>query len=70
VHHAVGSLRMPFRPHLDAPFQAETVVDEDLHVVGTTGLYVSDMSVIPISTAANPVRTLAALTLRLSRHLG
>jgi choline dehydrogenase-like flavoprotein len=70
VHHAVGSLRMPFRAHLDAPFQAETVVDEDLHVVGTTGLYVSDMSVIPISSAANPVRTLAALTLRLSRHLG
>lgn len=69
VHHAVGSLRMPFRPHLDAPFQTSAVVDEDLRVAGTTGLYVCDMSVVPISTAANPVRTLAALTLRLSRHL-
>lgn len=70
VHHAVGSLRMPFRPHLDAPFETDAVVDEDLRVAGTTGLHVCDMSVVPISTAANPVRTLAALTLRLSRHLG
>jgi hypothetical protein len=29
-----------------------------------------DMSIMPISTAANPVRTLAALALRLSQHLG
>ncbi|WP_217275139.1 GMC oxidoreductase [Microbacterium hominis] len=70
VHHAVGSLRMPFRSQLDAPFETEAVVDEDLQVAGTPGLHVCDMSVIPISTAANPVRTLAALTLRLSRHLG
>jgi len=70
VHHAVGTLRMPFRPSLDAPVRFDSVVDEDLRVVGTDNLYVCDMSVMPFSSAANPVRTLAALALRLSRHLG
>jgi hypothetical protein len=69
VHHAVGSLRMPYRPQLDAPFAVHSVVDEDLRVVGTQRLYVCDMSVIPLSSAANPVRTLVALALRLSQHL-
>ena len=69
VHHAVGSLRMPYRPQLDAPFAMNSVVDEDLRVVGTQRLYVCDMSVIPLSSAANPVRTLVALALRLSQHL-
>ncbi len=69
VHHAVGSLRMPYRPQLDAPFAGHSVVDEDLRVVGTDRLYVCDMSVMPLSSAANPVRTLAGLALRLSRHL-
>ena len=40
------------------------VVDEDLRVNGTKNLYVCDMSVMPISTAANSVRTLVALALR------
>lgn len=70
VHHAAGSLRMPYRPHLDAPFAPHSVVDEDLRVVGTQRLYVCDMSVMPLSTAANPVRALVALALRLSQHLG
>ncbi|MEX0926400.1 MAG: GMC oxidoreductase [Dehalococcoidia bacterium] len=70
VHHAVGTLRMPYRPRHDAPFAADAVVDEDLRVFGTQRLYVCDMSVLPLSSAANPVRTLAALALRLSRHLG
>jgi hypothetical protein len=70
VHHAIGTLRMPFRPSLDAPLDFQSVVDEDLRVVGTDNLYVCDMSVMPFSSAANPVRTLAALALRLSRHLG
>lgn len=70
VHHAAGSLRMPYRPRLDAPFAAHSVVDEDLRVVGTQRLYVCDMSVMPLSSAANPVRTLVALALRLSKHLG
>ena len=69
VHHAAGSLRMPYRPRLDAPFAADSVVDEDLRVIGTPGLFVCDMSVMPLSCAANPVRPLAALALRLSQHL-
>lgn len=68
VHHAAGSLRMPSRPHLDAPFAVDTIVDEGLRVAGTLHLYVCDMSVMPFSSAANPVRTLVALALRLSRH--
>jgi choline dehydrogenase-like flavoprotein len=70
VHHAAGSLRMPARPRYDQPFTASSVVDEDLRVIGTDQLFVCDMSVMPVSTAANPVRTLVALALRLSRHLG
>jgi choline dehydrogenase-like flavoprotein len=69
VHHAAGSLRMPYRPRLGAPIATDSVVDEDLKLIGTTGLYVCDMSVMPLSCAANPVRPLAALALRLSQHL-
>ncbi|MDX2021161.1 MAG: hypothetical protein SF187_13055 [Deltaproteobacteria bacterium] len=32
-------------------------------------LYDCDVSVLPVSTAANPVRALAGLALRLSQHL-
>ncbi len=67
VHHAAGSLRMPARPRLDAPFGA-SFVDENLQVIGTDRLFVCDMSVMPVSIAANPVRTLVAIALRLSRH--
>ncbi|TCL74854.1 GMC oxidoreductase [Rhizobium sp. BK251] len=70
VHHSAGSLRMPYRPSLGANFDFASVVDEDLRVAGTQNLYVCDMSVMPFSSAANPVRTLAALALRLSRHFG
>ncbi len=70
VHHACGTLRMPWRSDRDAGFNHESVVDENLEVRGAKGLYVCDMSVMPISTAANPVRTLAGLALRLSQHLG
>ena len=69
VHHACGTLRMPWKPNRNASFNHESVVDENLKVRGSTGLYVCDMSVMPISTAANPVRTLAGLALRLSRYL-
>jgi choline dehydrogenase-like flavoprotein len=69
VHHAVGTLRMPYKPHLNAPFAPASVVDEDLRVRGAQNLYVCDMSVMPFSSAANPVRTLVALALRLSRQL-
>ncbi|MEO1092950.1 MAG: GMC oxidoreductase [Pseudomonadota bacterium] len=70
VHHAAGSLRMPYRTSLNSAFNFHAVVDEDLRVAGTTNLYVCDMSVMPFSSAANPVRTLGALALRLSRHFG
>lgn len=69
VHHACGTLRMPWKANRAASFNDESVVDEDLKVRGTTGLYVCDMSVMPISTAANPVLALAGLALRLSNHL-
>ncbi|MGC1240771.1 MAG: GMC oxidoreductase [Chryseosolibacter sp.] len=69
VHHACGTLRMPWKPNRNTSFNHESVVNEKLKVSGSTGLYVCDMSVMPISTAANPVRTLAGLALRLSRHL-
>ena len=70
VHHAAGSLRMPHKNHDAAAFNFQTIVDENLRVAGTQNLYVCDMSVMPLSSAANPVRTLVALALRLSRHLG
>lgn len=69
VHHAAGSCRMPWRWTVDGQFEGEGVVDEDLQVRGQEGLYVCDMSVMPFSSAANPVRTLAALSLRLSERL-
>lgn len=70
VHHAAGSLRMPYRERHDGPVMPDSVVDEDLRVIGTPNLYVCDMSVMPFASAANPVRTLTALALRLARHLG
>lgn len=69
VHHAAGSMRMPSRPSFDSPFSNQSVVDENLRLVGSRNLYACDMSVMPFSSAANPVRTLAALALRLSDHL-
>ena len=70
VHHAAGTLRMPHRARYDGPIEGQSVIDEDLRVVGTQHLYVCDMSVMPLSSAANPVRTLVALALRLSKHFG
>jgi hypothetical protein len=70
VHHACGTLRMPWKPHRgSAGFSQDSVVDENLQVRTAPGLFVCDMSVMPISTAANPVRSLGALALRLSDHL-
>ena len=70
VHHACGTLRMPWKQNRTSTFNNNSVVDENLKLHGTAGIYVCDMSVMPISTAANPVRTLAGLALRLSQHLG
>ena len=69
VHHACGTLRMPWKANRNADFNFESVVDDNLQLRHDKGVYVCDMSVLPISTAANPVRTLAGLALRLSKHL-
>lgn len=70
VHHAVGSLHMPSKPRHDGDF-SPGVVKENLEVLGDQGrgLYVCDMSVMPFSSAANPVRHLAALALRLADEI-
>ena len=70
VHHAAGSLRMPYKSSYNGHFENDSVVDEDMRVVGMQNLYVCDMSVMPFSSAANPVRTLVALALRLSKKIG
>ena len=70
VHHAAGSLRMPYMTHHTGNVNFQSVVDEDLRVAGTQNLYVCDMSVMPFSTVANPVRTLVALALRMFKHFG
>ncbi len=45
------------------------VVDSDLKLHGTEGLYVSDASVVPSSLGVNPQITIMALAHRLGRHL-
>ena len=60
---------MPWKANRDEAFNEQSVVDTNLRVRGSTGLCVCDLSVLPISTAANPVLALAGLALRLSRHL-
>ncbi len=69
VHHACGTLRMPWKSHRLASFNHDAVVDENLKIHGSEGIYACDMSVMPISTAANPVRSLGGLALRLAGHL-
>jgi choline dehydrogenase-like flavoprotein len=62
VAHEVGTLRMPVK-------DGAGVVDENLQVNGVDNLYVCDLSVFPVSPAANPTLTLAALAQRLGNHL-
>ena len=45
------------------------VVDENLKLRGYPNLYVCDLSIFPVSPAANPSLTLAALAMRLADHL-
>ena len=40
VHHAAGSLRMPYRSAYTQPFTDQSVLDENLQVVGAPNLYV------------------------------
>ncbi len=61
VAHEVGTLRMSDR--------GDGVVDADLKFLGYDNLFACDLSVFPISPAANPTLTLAALAIRLADHL-
>ena len=49
--------------------ERDSVVDADLKVWGVDNLYVGDASVFPTSGNANPGLTIAALGVRLARHL-
>ncbi len=61
VHHAGGTMRMSG--------DDTGVVDTNLKFESYENLYCADPSVWPMIPAANPALTLAALSLRLSKHL-
>lgn len=61
VHHAGGTMRMSG--------DGSGVVNADLKFEAYDNLYCADPSVWPSIPAANPALTLAALSLRLSKHL-
>ena len=60
--HQCGTARMGTDP-------AASVVDADLRAHDLDNLYIADASVLPTSAAVNPSLTVAALALRLGRHL-
>ena len=60
--HQCGTLRMGHDP-------ACAVVDANLKAHDLDNLYIADASVLPTSAAVNPSLTVAALALRLGRHL-
>jgi choline dehydrogenase-like flavoprotein len=60
--HQCGTARM-------GPDPAASVVDCDLKAHDLDNLYIADASVLPTSAAVNPSLTVAALALRLGRHL-
>lgn len=60
--HQIGTTRMSARPE-------DGVVDPNLAVHGTTGLYVVSSSVLPSSSQAGPTLTTAALALRAVDHI-
>jgi len=66
VAHEVGTMRMGTDPNNQ---YRDGVVDADLKFVGYSNLFACDLSVFPSSPAANPTLTLAALALRLARHI-
>lgn len=45
------------------------VVDNNLRLYSSKGIYVSDASVIPLATGTPPILTIVALNLRLAQHL-
>ena len=66
VAHEVGTMRMQGP---EERRKEKYVVDTDLQIQGRSGLYVCDLSVFPVSPAANPSLTLVALAMRLADHL-
>lgn len=60
--HQCGTARMGNDP-------ATSVVDAELKAHDLDNLYIADASVLPTSAAVNPSLTVAALALRLGRHL-
>jgi choline dehydrogenase-like flavoprotein len=60
--HHLGAARM-------SSSAAHGVVDSDLRVRGTRGLYVASAAVFPTSGTANPTLTIVALSLRLAEFL-
>jgi choline dehydrogenase-like flavoprotein len=60
--HPAGTTRMAGEPK-------QGVVDRNCQVFGVSGLYAAGSSVFPTSGAANPVLTIAAMTLRLADRL-
>ncbi|CAI4213971.1 unnamed protein product [Parascedosporium putredinis] len=61
VGHEVGTMRLGE--------EGQGVVDTNLKVNGISNLYACDLSVFPVSPAANPTLTLVALAQRLADHL-
>lgn len=61
VGHEAGTLRMAE--------DGSGVVNADLKFLSYQNLYACDNSIFPVSPAANPSLTLAALALRLASHL-
>ncbi|KAG9019395.1 hypothetical protein FRB90_002905 [Tulasnella sp. 427] len=65
VAHELGTIPMP----MGAAISDSHCIDSNLKLRDREGVYVCDLSVFPYSPEANPTLTLAALSLRLSRHL-
>ena len=61
-YHPAGTTRMAVHP-------SQGVVDTNCQVFGVHGLYVAGSAVFPTSGAANPVLTIAAMSLRLAERL-
>lgn len=62
ISHHMGTARMGSDP-------ATGVVDTDLQLFGTKGVYVCGAAAFPTSGFANPTLTIVALALRLAHHL-
>ena len=67
VAHEVGTMRMD---SWNDGKHVKGVVNQNLRFHKISNLYICDLSVFPFSPPANPSLTLAALAIRLAKHLG